>query len=338
MRTIYAGGTSYECGVVIGKECRLDIRKLLELAKKDAQHVNKDWEFIKSRTERYFANIPDVCKPVVELIEGVAKGAEMDGIEIKAILVEELYTAQPDKCSVVIANDVIGHNNDLSDDYRETIAHVCMDIDGFGRIHSVGPAGFCSSIGLNSYGVVLTGNELSANDEKIGVPRSIVAIAILFAKNFEQALDIALLPQRASSYNNVIVCGSQAASVEGSGTDYAILMPDDGVLVHSNHYISPKMLKYEASVEEDSGIVNSIKRYESAKKQAHGLVESKNEVGVADVKNILSSHENGFTNNSICRHGEHFSTVFSFVYKVGNPYFELASGNPCQNEYRRINI
>jgi len=192
--------------------------------------------------------------------------------------------------------------------------------------------------GLNSFGVVLSGEELSPNDEKIGMPRSVVAFSILFTKNLKEAVSASVIKNRASSYNNIIISPEGVVSVEGSATDYEMLKPNRGIFVHSNHFTGQKMLKYEFSDENDFHNISSKSRSASGKRQAESLIRPNFEVGIEDVKRIMRSHEYGESGNSICSHGERICTVFSFIYKYGNSYFEAVTGNPCQNSYDRINI
>ena len=61
----------------------------------------------------------------------------------------------------------------------------------------------------------------------------------------------ALHPERASSYNNVLVDATGGvANVEGSATAAEVTATDDdGHLVHTNHYVCGSMLGYEGDPE-----------------------------------------------------------------------------------------
>ena len=82
--------------------------------------------------------------------------------------------------------------------------------------------------GWNDAGLNLTGNELSPNDERIGIPREIQVRAMLRERTLEGMTDVALHPARASSYNNVLVDASgSVANVEGSATSAEVTAADD---------------------------------------------------------------------------------------------------------------
>src|SRR4029453_1737405 len=61
-----------------------------------------------------------------------------------------------------------------------------------------------------------------------------------------------LHPARASSYNWVVAQSDVVLSIEGSATAAeAIAPPGDGTLAHTNHYVHPEMIEFEASASSD---------------------------------------------------------------------------------------
>ena len=83
------------------------------------------------------------------------------------------------------------------------------------------------SVGFNSAGLALTGNELSPNDDRVGIPRLLLVRDILRRRTLDEAVAAALHPRRASSYNNLLSHrDGGVVSVEGSATDAELLRPD----------------------------------------------------------------------------------------------------------------
>ena len=73
-------------------------------------------------------------------------------------------------------------------------------------------------------GLALTGNELTPNDNRIGIPRLMQVRDILRRRTLDDAIAAALHPDRASSYNNVLSHrDGGVVSVEGSATDAELL-------------------------------------------------------------------------------------------------------------------
>ncbi len=91
------------------------------------------------------------------------------------------------------------------------------------------------SAGFNAAGISLTGNEVTSNDVRPGVPRLLTVRAILAARRLEEALDACLHPRRASSYNNVVAdAHGEVYSMEGSVTDCEAIYIEGDVLAQDN--------------------------------------------------------------------------------------------------------
>ena len=145
------------------------------------------------------------------------------------------------------------------------------------------------SVGWNQAGLSLTGNELSPNDERVGISRTHQVFEMLRARNLHEMVAQAIRPDRASSYNNVLADRyGDVANVEGSATDVEIThLDEDDHLTHTNHYVSERMRGYEGDPEY---AVRSDVRFCRARDlladQAAGSVTP--EV----LRSILSDHEN----------------------------------------------
>jgi len=97
-----------------------------------------------------------------------------------------------------------GGCNDLCPEAEEDLVILKVQAGDEPQFLGISPGGLAYSAGFNAAGIGLTGNEVEANDVRVGVPRLLVVRAILAARRLEEALDACLLPQRASSYNNVV--------------------------------------------------------------------------------------------------------------------------------------
>jgi isopenicillin-N N-acyltransferase-like protein len=204
--------------------------------------------------------------------EGVAAGSGIDVIDLFALGTEEIWRHPPgsERCSDFAAGPPItadggvwlAHNNDLSPRSADQLVAVEWRVAGQPALFTIGVAGIYISVGYNSAGVSLTGNELSPNDDRVGVPRLLIVRDILAQHTADAAIRAATNPARASSYNNLIAhADGTIVSVEGSGGDYALLSALDGWLVHTNHYVAPSMLRYEA---DPNDIAGSVARYRRA--------------------------------------------------------------------------
>ncbi|MHB1930138.1 MAG: C45 family autoproteolytic acyltransferase/hydrolase, partial [Acidimicrobiales bacterium] len=185
------------------------------------------------------------------------------------------------------------------------------------------------SVGWNGAGLSLTGNEVSPNDERAGVPRLLLVRAQLRARTLSEAVALALHPDRASAYNTVFaMADGEAVDVEASATDCECTGPDEsGAIVHTNHYVGERMARYE----DDPGYaLRSERRRQRALRLLQELQPSRTTVEA--LRGVLSDHENG--PDAICRHGgdgTEVKTVFWCVADVTDRRVTYGRGNPCHS-------
>jgi isopenicillin-N N-acyltransferase-like protein len=332
MKKISVQGSHYECGRQIGAACQEELSWMVKDAKENPPS-SYTWEEMRDRARVFFQITEGNFPWINDENRGAADGAGVDVIDLFASALEELYsTPTIDRCSDFVALPpatngaiILGHNNDLDPSYQKTLVSVEWHFQDSPSLYSIGPGGIYISVGINSQGIVLTGNDLSQNDEHIGIPRGFIARAILNERNFSGALSVALHPERASSYNNIITCDDgTCVSVEGSGTDYALLYPEKGWLVHTNHYTHPKMRKYESDPEQVKG---SMVRYERALELVR---DCESPVTMEIMKEFLTDHK---SEPSICRHEKDAITVFSTLIDLSGGSVWACLGSPCQNDY-----
>jgi predicted choloylglycine hydrolase len=92
----------------------------------------------------------------------------------------------------------------------------------------------------------------------------------------------------------------------------------------TNHYIDEEMRELENP---DFNYSNTHTRYDTVDKWYY----EKDCIDVADVQDVLSSHENG-----VCNHGEGFETIWSWIALLGERYAYVCNGSPCKGTYQKI--
>ncbi|MEK7278301.1 MAG: C45 family peptidase [Chloroflexota bacterium] len=355
LKRLSVSGSHFDCGQQIGAACG-DIMRHWDAETKAHLADGRRWEDYRRVAEPYLAATERAFPWVVEEIRGAAKGAGLDFHDLFTASIEEIFYSPPQtilnapkgldaisgshpepvgRCSdfavcapATEGHVLLAHNNDLRPAAQDQLISIEWRLPDHPRLFTVGIGPYLS-IGLNDAKLALTGNELSPNDEKIGIPRLLLARAILSARTFDEAVSIALHTDRASSYNNLISTGDgQIASVEASATDHELLGPEDGWHVHTNHYTHPRMKKYER----DAGkLPKSVSRYE----RARDLMQTcPRPVTLPILKEHLADHNSAPA--SICRHDEKVKTVFSALIDLTEGTIEAAVGNPCEAEFERV--
>jgi isopenicillin-N N-acyltransferase-like protein len=334
---IHAKGSHYEVGYQIGTQMKDQLKELIDLSK---DYVKKDsnlnWEDIRTQAKILLEYSKKYMPEYVEEIQGASDATGIDLVDLFSDLCEEIYSKDYLKkgCSDLIASGDVtvdgsvfaAHNNDTSPSLEKYAVVVHYEVDGEPEILTVGYGGLGISVGFNSAGISLTGNELSMNDMKIGVPRMLLCRKILSARTIGEAIDAAIFQPRASNYNMVLTDqNGEIYSIEGSGTDYEALYANEGYLVHTNHYTSPRMRKYELDPRD---ITTSIVRHNRANRL---MKNAKGKISVGMLKEFLQDHVN--RPGSLCRHGKKVKTTFSIIINLGTKTMLLAKGNPCESRY-----
>ena len=345
---VEASGRPFEMGKKIGRICSargVAYRKAISAAVQYG--TGYTWQKAVERAKLYLPYAEEFYPSFVEEIKGYSEGAKLPFEDTFTMCCHELLSSQGFKgCTDIAVNGdvtsdgrvLVAHNEDWSNDCLETVVLLHGKPNGKPEFFTTSYAGLLPSCGMNSAGISLTGNALDPNDVRIGIPKIFAARKVLEAKRIGEAMNSAMPAERASSYNNIVSDkNGEIYSLEGSATDCAWLYALDGYLVHTNHYVAPKMEKFEADT---SSITCSIFRYNRALR----LIEDQlGEVTVDSLKSILSDHVN--KPGSICRHadpGRHpldvSETIFSIVYDLTNLEVHVLKGKPCSSSYVKLSL
>ena len=272
---------------------------------------------------------------LVEELDAVAAGAGADRLAVFAAGIEELDTGGEGEgaCSDMVARPPasvdghlwVAHNNDLSPEVEPDIVATEWRVPGDPVVFTIG-IGPWISVGFNSAGLALTGNEVSPNDNRIGIPRLLHVRDILRRRTLDEAVEAALSPHRASSYNTILSHrDGGVVNVEGSATEAELIRPGaGGTLAHTNHYVSAKMLPFEGDPEYAAG---SAVRYRRALEWL-----APGQITEHVLRRALQDHTGA--PHSLCRHPEHGAqskTVFWCLADVTERTITYGRGNPCDS-------
>jgi isopenicillin-N N-acyltransferase-like protein len=331
---VRASGSHHDVGLALGRATAPIVRRAVAACPQGAR----------ARAEPFREVTAQELPWLVEEWDGVAEGAGVDPLALFAVSVEQLWDEPPShgtgargRCSDLAARAPatvdghvwVAHNNDLSAGAEADLVAAEREVPGEPLVFSIG-VGPWISVGWNAAGLSLTGNELSPNDERVGIPPLLGIHDVLRRRSLEDAVEASLHPRRSSSYNNLLAHrDGGVVSVEGSATDASLIAPDArGRLAHTNHYVSETMRRYEG---DPSYATRSAVRYESA---CAWLAEGP--VSEELLRAALCDHAHA--PDSLCRHpgpGSDTKTVFWCLADVTRGTISYGRGNPCDSQVQR---
>ena len=336
-------------GRQIGEACWAEIEEACELER--ALEPGQTVEGQRALADRYRSVTAQAYPWMMDELDGVAEGAGVDPLDLFPASIEEIWTerpsqptgdpaaARPDpgKCSDLVATapislrgaTLVAHNNDLGPGSEARLVSIEWEVDGEPPMFTIG-VGPWISVGWNAAGLSLTGNELTPNDERVGVPRLLQVRDILRQSSVDDAVKAALHADRASSYCNVLAHrDGTVVCVEGSASDAELMRPEGGRLAHTNHYVSDRMRSFEGDPDYAE---RSAVRYRRARVLLDEMAASGEPITTTALRRALSDHTDA--PDSVCRHAEDGATsktVFWCVTDVSAGRVAYGRGNPCDS-------
>ncbi len=350
-RIIETSGSHHEMGFKLGERCKDLAESMMEDMRTRVKAAGSTWERAISKARKHLPFVEEFDPKYVEWIRGYAEGS---GFRFEDLFVYFCQEADGGLCTDIAVNNEVtsdgsvlcAHTEDWHPIDEKHLVLVRGKPKGEPAFLATTLGGLQIDCGLNSAGISVTQNSLVQSDVRIGVPKEFVARKILASKTIGEAMCAALPEKRGSSYNNNLCDSSgEIYSLEGSATDFYALYAHGGYLVHTNHYLSQRMAKYEAAFqkanEKSPGAnADSIIRYNRALRL---LKKELGKVAIVSLANILSDHVDH--PNSICRHIdesdpplERYKTIFSIIIDVTNLKVLICHGNPCEGEYKEYKL
>ena len=331
---IEAYGDHFSIGCQIGNAAKQQVARVLARQRQSLPE-GVTWEALIEQSRLYLACSKPLFPGYIQELQGIAEGAEQPFDEVFLAVCDELWEAPAWRgCTDMAArgratsdgHTLLAHTNDLAPVSEEDLVILKIRAEGEPEFLGISAGGIGISAGFNSAGIGLSGNQLDNNDIRPGAPRLLVVRAILSASRLGQAMELCLLPQRASSYNNIIGdANGEVYSMEGSASDCQPIYIEGDVLAHANHYDHPLMLKYEA---DPGSIADSVIRQRRAERL---LSENYGRLSPALFRELLADHANYPL--SICKHGYETVTVFSMILDLEMRCAWIGRGRPCEADY-----
>jgi isopenicillin-N N-acyltransferase-like protein len=297
-------------------------------------------------------------------MRGIADGAGLDLADVLAINVrtEVMFAAKarqaplaarvrhwPAECSAFALvpapraaqpATLLGQNWDWLLHSAQTLVVLEVRQDDGPDFVTVVEAGLLAKTGLNAAGLGLVTNALvtDADTGTPGLPYHVLLRAILDCATVTEALQVLQAGMRSSSANYLIGHASGAAlDVEAAPGDFTRLYPqppDQGLLLHTNHFLSPRLHPVDVSLWAMPSSAVRLARLRAGAAGADTL---------DDFRVLLADHAD--YPHSICSHPdpadhplEQGATIASVLMDLTARRLWLAARNPCQAAYRELDV
>ena len=227
---------------------------------------------------------------------------------------------------------MIGHTEDWMPDDESDLYIVHASPNDELSFLAITYGGLLPNIGFNANGIAQCCNTVRANDSRIGIPRIVVARAVLTATNITDAIRYMVSPNRAAGYSHLLAHDSgELYNIEVSAKQFAVLYGDSNYVVHTNHYLDCRMKLIDTTPSE---LVDTQTRYYRAQR----LLLKNSRHTVASLMDIQKDHIN--FPYSICNHTmdslsvtDTKKTIAAIIIDLTARKMHLDWGNPCQNSY-----
>ena len=345
-----------------GEQARERVRLSLDAYASVFQHYT-GWDWPKATAEalRFENAIAEYEPRCLEEMRGLAEGAGVEYRDILALNVrtEVIFAAkarqareemrQQGECSAFASlpaasaegHTLVGQNWDWRLHSFDTVVVLEARQDEGPDFVTVVEAGLLAKTGMNSSGIGVATNALVTDDD-VGapdVPYHVVLRALLDSETIPDALAAVQRRPRSSSANYLIAHEDGiAVDIEAAPGDFSrlfLLFPENGILLHTNHFRSPAFDGKDVSLWAMPDSPFRLERLQTLVRDAGpGVSLETFQVALAD----HASYPLG-----ICCHPderldlhEQGATVASVVMDLDARTLWLADGHPCSTPYREL--
>ena len=352
-------GTAHEQGLAHGESLRESIEKNIDV------YLNRfDKEFGIGKQDLlvnagvYMNKLQDQSPEYVSAMNGIAESSNREILEIAMLNLryELLYYAlgkiymdeSVDGCTSFALlpeasqnnHVVMGQNWDWIPDV-DCVLVTSTDTDGLRRTSFTEAGIFAGKPGMNSEGVGLAVNGMcstSDNWARFQKPFHLRCYEVLRSRSMDKALDVLTDSPRSCTANFIIGQASHGAvDIELAPDSLRFIDPENGVLVHTNHFMNPNKI--------DAAEPPNPRRYLSEFRHVRmeTLLNEQKPLDVKSIQEILRDHEKH--PQSLCRHrditipkSQHIITKTSMIMDLEDQKTWFSYGQPCKNNFKTYDV
>lgn len=350
-KLVECSGTAYEIGLQWGEGCRESIHQISQDSfRRLASMYHATQEDVVAQAMKFLPRIQEFDPYLLEIIKGQASAT---GLSVPEILAQRCmnellfyYTEIRGLCTAFAATGkataggqtLLGQNVDWSPGA----------IINFLKIHHKdGPDQFVlsfansSELVLSSAGYGICAQATIGRNYKFNLPLGCYMPRVMRQENLHDAMELLKQVARGVGYFQLADANGVMLGIESTCDDYEIIPPQDGLMLHSNHYLTERfrhddLIAYLTEIGElpPEMATESQKRYERIRSLMHKYY---GRITPQTAMEALADHENYPL--SICRHDDKSAcpsmTLASFIMVPAEGAMYIASGPPCEHEFVR---
>jgi len=357
---IEVSGDRREIGRQHGEAARAQIRSSIAFYQQSFKRASGlSWDEILQQAPRWTPIVEEFLPGISEELQGIAEGAGIRFEEVLALNARgELSHGnpfaeaeeEPEGCSSYAIlpeasgdhHVYAGQNWDWLAQTGETIVLLKITQPGKPTVFMQTEAGQIGRHGANSAGIALNANGLGSRFGKgVAIPQPFIRRRILESADMQSALK-AVFDSTQSVCTNLVITHRDGFTIDLETTPgrHGWMYATDGILVHTNHFISFVPEQIAATYRPFS--VNSLWRLDRLKRGLEEVRTAGNSGAV--FKAIASALQDHFGYpNSLCKHddarlgtGDRYHTIASSIVDLTNGDYWLSAGPPCQGPHKRI--
>lgn len=304
-----------------------------------------------AQTRRYLEPIRAYAPHLLEEMRGIAAGASVTLDDVLALNCRtELFSVghvpPRGECTAIFAGPeatadgrtLLAQNWDWSDILRGGTILLRIEQPGAPTVLTLTEAGMVGKIGLNSAGVGVCTNFLRHDHRRTGAPFHVLLREALNAPRLGLAVQAIYRGVRADSGNYLLAhAEGEGINLEATPSDVGFCHPKHGLLIHTNHFVTPRLQGGDAGILESD---NTLLRYGRASRLMRA---QRGQVTLESLKTVFRDHFNH--PKAICRHPdpalpevERSATLASVILDLAAGEMHVSAGEPCQNDYVTLNL
>jgi len=289
---------------------------------------------------------------LLEEMRGIAKGSDASIEEIIAIngryeLVWSQMGQAPAECTALAAlpeatssgHTLLAQNWDYKVGVRDSCVVLEVKEDGRPTVVMHTEAGIIGQKGINSEGIGLVVNAMVSDRDRFepNVPFWVLCRRALGSRTLSEAMNVVLRTRKAVSSNVILAqAGGVAVDLESTPLDTSIIVPEGGVLVHTNHFIGPRSISVKDEfVKNFSHSIYRCSRAKSSLERGFGRLSAEH------FMDVLRDHFG--EPYSICAHADpavgvdfQGETLSSVIFDLEDRRILITKGPPCESSYHEL--